>query len=1229
MASLSLLSLSEAADAAVTFRAAATGIARAPYLRCASDSTLRPTFLDSASGITTGTTLTISVPTGTALNHVMIASIGVTPSTATVTTPSGWTLVRRIDNASATSNSLLVYRKVATATEPASYSWTLGGSPAGAAGGIQTFIGVNTTTPIDVENGVATASALTHATPSVTTTVANTMLVTSHTMASSASWTVPSGMTQAFDRASLTVPNAAGQSIQGNYGFQQAAGATGTKTATASGNADRGNTHILALRPNLNSLAILAPSCTMNADNIMIASIAVTPSSTTITAPSGWTLIRRIDNTSATTNSLAVYWRLTVASEPLFYSWTLSGASFAVGGIQMFSNVHTTTPIDVENGVATASSTSHATPSVTTTVANTMLVTSHAFASSATWSEPSGMSEEFDVQGGVSGATGLSIEGNREFIAAAGATGTRTATASANADRGNTHILALKPPGNTVLTINTPAGTAQNDVMIASIGMTNDVAVITPPAGWTLLRRIDNTSDTNSLAIYTKVAVAGEPASHTWTLTNFRDAAGGIQSFSGVDSGFIIDVENGAATASALTHATPSVTTTVANAMLVTSHAFHSSATWTPPTGMTEAYDIATRTVGSSAGVAIESNYVLQAAIGATGVKTATASSQADGGNAHILALRPFIVGAFNAYETTTAAGAVSGVIKTKIAGNTISLDIIKVDATKTAIETTFTGTVTVDVLNSSDNSAALDTNACRTSWTVIQTFSISFVASDLGRKKPPATNFTVPNSYPNVRLRMTSGAAIGCSTDNFAIRPNTFASFAVSDADWQTAGTGRALNSLTFAATTHKAGRPFSVRATAQNAAGTPATTTNYTGAPTATITVCGGGTAPCTATFGTLTLNTTFAAGQLTSDVASYNNVGSFSLQLVDSTFSSVDASDGSTTTERNITSATISVGRFVPDHFAVALNTPVFGTACGSFTYIGQAFNYTTAPVITVTAQDFANNTTTLYTSSWWRITNASLTGKAYTAAAGTLNTSGITGTDPVIVDSGGGVGTLTFSSGTGLFFTRSSPTAPASPYDADISLEINVIDADGVAYESPPGTSANPARFGLATAGNGIAFNSGKPMRFGRLRLGNALGSELLDLPVPLLAEHWNGTGFVTNTLDNCTSIAAANIALSNYQGTLSATNMGASHVSIGGTFSSGVGNLKLTKPSPAATGSVDVTVDLSAAGKTFLQGNWTTTAFDQNPTARAAFGFHKGINPNTNSTNSIIYQRENF
>jgi MSHA biogenesis protein MshQ len=181
----------------------------------------------------------------------MIASISARPSSATIATPAGWTLVRRVDNASGQTISLAVFRKIAGAAEPGSYTWNVSGAT-WALGGIQSFTNVDTTNPVDVENGQATSSGFTHATPSVTTTVANTMVVTSHTFATSTTWTPPGGMTEAFDAQVQPVPTNQGSSIEGNYAVQAAAGATGTKTATAAGGAgaeDHGATHVLGLRP--------------------------------------------------------------------------------------------------------------------------------------------------------------------------------------------------------------------------------------------------------------------------------------------------------------------------------------------------------------------------------------------------------------------------------------------------------------------------------------------------------------------------------------------------------------------------------------------------------------------------------------------------------------------------------------------------------------------------------------------------------------------------------------------------------------------------------------------------------------------------------------------------------------------------------------------------------------------------------------------------------------------
>jgi hypothetical protein len=192
-------------------------------------------------------TLNIATPSGTQAGDVMIASIAIRPNTS-LSPPAGWTLVRRTNSAGASPNSLAVYWRRATAAEPVSHTWMLGSS-SGSAGGILAFRGVDAVAPIVVENGQATPESLSHTTPSVETTVADTMLVTSHGYASSGTWTPPAGMTEGFDVRSQSGSDANGITACGNWSRQTAAGATGIRIATASNSPDTGNAHILALRP--------------------------------------------------------------------------------------------------------------------------------------------------------------------------------------------------------------------------------------------------------------------------------------------------------------------------------------------------------------------------------------------------------------------------------------------------------------------------------------------------------------------------------------------------------------------------------------------------------------------------------------------------------------------------------------------------------------------------------------------------------------------------------------------------------------------------------------------------------------------------------------------------------------------------------------------------------------------------------------------------------------------
>lgn len=581
-------------------------------------------------------------------------------------------------------------------------------------------------------------------------------------------------------------------------------------------------------------------------------------------------------------------------------------------------------------------------------------------------------------------------------------------------------------------------------------------------------------------------------------------------------------------------------------------------------------------------------------------------------------------IGGFNAYDAPPpvipAVTPIMRPITTKLVGTAFSLAIIAINTAKTAIDTSYNGQTIIELRDASGG-GAVDANNCNALWPLIQTQNINFTGPGQGRV---TVTFTTPNSYPDVRVRVrnNSGNRVGCSTDNFAIRPTGFTNVSATDATWQTAGTTNTLSTNTAAGgPIHKAGRPFTLRATAA-----PVGTTNYTGSPAFTLlTDCGGATA-CAPSFGTLATGAwgpnpgPGASGSVITNTASYDEVGAFNLQLQDHTFANVDVADTPATCSnvapigRYICQATaVPVGRFVPDHFTVSYNTPQFGTACGTtFTYVGQPFNYVTAPVITVTARNFAGGITTNYAGvDLWRLTNANLTypagNKGYAAAIGTVDTGLVPAIDPVIAQTAPGIGTLSFSSGTGIAFQRGAPVAQ---FDADISLRINIIDADAITYAS------NPANFGTASAGNGIAFNNAntKLMRYGRLRMNNAYGSNLLALPVPLVSEYaTSSNSFALNTLDSCTTVPVpvSGSGLT-YVGT------GTTTASLNAPFVNGNGGLVLTAPGNGNSGYADIDINSPA----WLDFDWlVATPGLENPRARATFTQYK-------KASQFIYMREN-
>ena len=192
------------------------------------------TFTDSIStgAATTGTgtgTITINKPASTASGDFLIAGIVVNGGSGTTITPPSaeWTLILRTDRSGDVG--IATYRKVAGASEPASYTWNISGSNR-ASGGIIRYTGVDISNPIDVTGG-ANGNSSSVGAPSITTTAANDLVVAFFGVDNNFSFSPPSGTTERYD---VTHSDSSGPGSAADDFTQASAGATGTKTATVS-----------------------------------------------------------------------------------------------------------------------------------------------------------------------------------------------------------------------------------------------------------------------------------------------------------------------------------------------------------------------------------------------------------------------------------------------------------------------------------------------------------------------------------------------------------------------------------------------------------------------------------------------------------------------------------------------------------------------------------------------------------------------------------------------------------------------------------------------------------------------------------------------------------------------------------------------------------------------------------------------------------------------------------
>lgn len=412
------------------------------------------------------------------------------------------------------------------------------------------------------------------------------------------------------------------------------------------------------------------------------------------------------------------------------------------------------------------------------------------------------------------------------------------------------------------------------------------------------------------------------------------------------------------------------------------------------------------------------------------------------------------------------------------------------------------------------------------------------------------------------------------------------------------------------------KAGESFSATVTATTSGG--ATTPNYGRETTPEgVLLTHALVAPAGGITGTLSSGT-IAGGSLnfTSGVATVTNLSWSEVGIISLTPSVADADYLGA---GNTTGTTVQkVGRFVPDHFDTAV---LKGCVAGNFTYSGQPFTAQLTPKNLAGAITQNYNTACGFSKAV-TLSNAGSVANVNVGWPPSGPVTQIMASSQFInpASCGGVLNPITGPSG-----TQANVTYTLAPATGPSTFTLRGVDADGV--------TSSGATEGTTT------------VRSGRVRLVNAYGSELLDLPMTLRAEYWNGAGWIKNTDDNCTgdtsAVAANAVSVALTQTLASPTcvwdigatgrsgsgcsavgptsptdkqfRKGAFMVTGPGTLQKGDFNLWLKAPTSAGTVKVDVDVP------PWLEFPWVG-AGNTDPSARATFGVFKS---------SLIYRRENY
>lgn len=404
--------------------------------------------------------------------------------------------------------------------------------------------------------------------------------------------------------------------------------------------------------------------------------------------------------------------------------------------------------------------------------------------------------------------------------------------------------------------------------------------------------------------------------------------------------------------------------------------------------------------------------------------------------------------------------------------------------------------------------------------------------------------------------------------------------------------------------------------------------------------LTPLAGSQTPASGVLGNLSNGTVsgFSSGAVTVNNLAYSEVGSFTLNTSSVVSAYLGGPDLNALVFNSAGAQNAVVGRFVP--YGFAMSSPVvshrLNAACSpasSFSYLGEVFQL----AYNLTAKNAGGATTSNYTAGFDKLSLSS------TSSSGLAGISGSTSFKSVGVGARISVISATGSWSNGvsqnLTLTASVSRSPAGvdgPFD-NAQFGIAPVDSDGVKMLSHDLDTDSPANGTDATLLGTI------PLRWGRLRLQNAIGASSRALNLPLATQYWNGTAFATNTLDSCSSVNTSHLSFGNLRpkagNALVVGDLVMSPSSV--RMASGLATLGLAAPNGHA-GSVDVAIALASsatdnacltgwsvvkaatvgANMPYLQGAWCGASTAKDPSARATFGAYRGAD-------GVLFQRENY